>query len=156
RSLEQRIIVGFGIHRWNPDVAAVVREKPLPRAEALAAFLRSGLRTPPRVRRPLTAEERRGFDVFMSSETKCSNCHFPATEYTDRALTAVLVPRAVPPFVDEPGDRAFKTPSLLYAAGTPPYFHDGRAATMEAVIEDNHDRMGKTDQLAREERAALV
>ena len=58
-------------------------------------------------------------------------------------------------FADE-DDRLFKTPSLLYVGGTPPYYHDGHAATLEELVEKNHDRMGHTDHLKPAERAALV
>jgi cytochrome c peroxidase len=50
----------------------------------------------------------------------------------------------------------FKTPSLLFVGGTPPYFHDGSAATLEEVLEKNRDRMGKTSHLSPDDRAALV
>ena len=64
-------------------------------------------------------------------------------------------PSPVAPFTADP-DSAFKTPSLLFVGGTPPYYHDGRAPTLEALISGNDDRMGKTRQLSEEDRAALV
>ena len=45
---------------------------------------------------------------------------------------------------------------LYFIAGTPPYFHDGRVSTLEALIEQNADRMGRTSHLSPEDRAALV
>ena len=53
-------------------------------------------------------------------------------------------------------DKAFRTPPLLFLAGTAPYFHDGRYATLEAVIDDNLDRMGSTTQLTAGDRGALL
>ncbi|APR75606.1 Hypothetical protein A7982_00952 [Minicystis rosea] len=41
-------------------------------------------------------------------------------------------------------------------SGTAPYFHDGRAATLEELIDENADRMGHTSHLSREDRAALI
>lgn len=152
--IEQRILVGFKAHgggSWGekaPDLVA--------RAEELAAFLRQGLVTPPKERRALTGAEARGRELFTSAETKCATCHFPATDYTDRSLVSVGVPPSQPLFADEPDNTIYKTPSLLFAGGTPPYFHDGRFATLEDLIEQNRDRMGRTEHLSRDDRAALA
>ena len=83
-----------------------------------------------------------------------TSCH-PSGEYTDRAPIVLRATPTLPGFVEEE-DRNFKTPSLLFVAGTPPYFHDGSAPTLEALIAGNDDRMGKTKQLSREDQAALV
>jgi cytochrome c peroxidase len=40
--------------------------------------------------------------------------------------------------------------------GTAPYFHDGSALSLEELIEKNGRRMGHTEQLSKEDRAALV
>jgi cytochrome c peroxidase len=91
----------------------------------------------------------------MAESTQCSMCHTPATGYTDRTSTPL---RQLPPpqGYDEDPNPAFKVPSLLYVDGTPPYFHDGRAATLEDVVNLNNDRMGKTNHLSRDDRAALI
>lgn len=47
-------------------------------------------------------------------------------------------------------------PSLRYVAGTAPYMHDGRYATLEAVLDGTEGRMGHTSHLSREHRAALL
>jgi cytochrome c peroxidase len=119
------------------------------------AFLRKGLATPPREERDLTDEERRGKELFMSTSTRCATCHVPETDYTDR--TAYALKKIAPPqgYEDEPKNE-FKTPSLKFVVGTPPYFHDGRFSTLESLIEMNGDRMGKTAHLSKEDRAALV
>ena len=51
---------------------------------------------------------------------------------------------------------SFRTPPLRFVDGAGPYFHDGRYATLEAVIDQNFDRMGNTTALSPEDRAALV
>jgi cytochrome c peroxidase len=88
----------------------------------------------------------------------CASCHLPEHEYTDRV--SMRLPGSRERMVDNNFERAepqlFRTPSLNYVAQTPPYFHDGRAATLEALIDDNHDQMGLTAQLDRSERAALL
>jgi cytochrome c peroxidase len=47
-------------------------------------------------------------------------------------------------------------PSLLFLAGTAPYYHDGSAATLAELIEKNGNRMGNTSHLSPQERADLV
>jgi hypothetical protein len=58
-------------------------------------------------------------------------------------------------FDPDPAPR-FKVPSLLYAGATAPYFHDGAAATLEDLVEQNLDHMGMTSHLTAGERRALV
>jgi hypothetical protein len=52
--------------------------------------------------------------------------------------------------------RKLDTPSLKHLAVSAPYLHDGQARTLMALLETNHDRMGETSQLSRDEREALV
>jgi cytochrome c peroxidase len=99
--------------------------------------------------------EERGHALFLSPETRCAGCHVPETEYTDRVAVPLRALPTLPGFSEEQ-DRAFKTPSLLYVGGTAPYFHDGSAATLEQLVDGNADRMGKTEHLSPEDRAALV
>ncbi len=153
--IEQRLTTGFVQHGgggfWGFTAAEEVE-----RAEAIVAFLRRGLVTPPKERRALTAIEERGHEIFSSAQARCSSCHFPGTDYTDRGIVSVGIPPALPWFSVEPRDRRYKTPSLLFVGGTPPYFHDGRFATLSDLIEQNHNRMGRTEHLSREDRAALA
>lgn len=152
-TLEDRLKGGFKLHRWN---GWGLGEKELAmRAKPLAAFLRNGLVPPPKEARPLTPQEERGKALFMADSTQCSVCHTANTEYTDRSSTPL---RQLPPprGYDEDPNPAFKVPSLLNVSGTPPYFHDGRAATLEDVVNLNNNRMGRTNHLSREDRAALV
>lgn len=161
--LPSRAIRGSGIHFWNlPEIACSSGANMKNRALALAAFARAGLAPPPRESRPLTEQEQRGKAVFEDQKTGCVTCHTPATGYTDRSVVPFAAP---PPAFDRSGpvttaaeekDRMFKTPSLLFVGGTPPYFHDGTAATLEEVIEQNRDRMGKTSHLSPDDRGALA
>jgi cytochrome c peroxidase len=161
--LVSRILRGATLHRWSGNELFNLSWNGKTRAVALAAFVRQGLVPPPREARPLTAEEERGKAVFEDAKTGCTTCHVPATGYTDRGVVPFAAPppvftKAGPakgPFVEDV-DRMFKTPSLLFVGGTPPYFHDGSAATLEEAIEKNHDRMGKTSHLSPDERAALA
>jgi hypothetical protein len=152
--LVERLREGFGLHRWGSHFAddAAVRL----RARYLAAFLRGGLVPPPRTTRPLNPEEERGQALFVSDAVQCSTCHVPASEYTDR--TGYTLPRAPAPrgFEGDPPGLVFKTPSLRHVGGTAPYYHDGSARTLEELVANNHDRMGKTSHLSTKEQAALV
>lgn len=154
--LVARIKASLRLHRWG-TVDSQYGEGPfLGRAQFLSLFLRHGLVPPPREARALTDEETKGKEIFMSERARCAKCHVPEPEYTDR-MAYPLTPRQLPVmgFEDE-AEQNFKTPSLLYVAGTPPYYHDGRASTLEVLIEQNQDRMGHTSHLSAEERAALI
>jgi cytochrome c peroxidase len=166
-TLADRAIEGFHLHRWVDTVTphsggwgepeetpATLREKETLRAESLADFLRMGLVAPPRPKRALTAQEVRGKALFFDSDVGCSNCHQDA-DYTDRTPHAL---KPLPPRLgfDDDLEPAFKTPSLLGVGGTPPYYHDGREASLEDLLVHNDDRMGKTRHLSDEDRAALA
>jgi hypothetical protein len=152
--LADRLKHGFALHRWGA-MPPHAPENLSARSEPLAAFLRRGLVPPPRDPHPETPEEKHGREVFLSEETGCARCHAPATGYTDRVGYALLSLPKRSGF-DEEDERHFKTPSLLFVGGRAPLFHDGSAASLEDLVERNADRMGKTSQLRKEDRAALV
>ncbi len=135
---------------------------------ALAAYMRSltALNSPvDRALRgdtaALTAEERRGFNVFVG-KGRCATCHFlPLTNGTVPPMyqkTDVEV-IGVPSRADTVGARidsdegryritrsaphrfAFRTPSLRNVALTAPYMHNGVYRTLDAVV-DFYDRGG--------------
>jgi len=118
-------------------------------------FLRHGLVPPPREDRALTVQEQQGRTVFESPRAACTRCHVPATGFTDRS-SAPLRGFKTPRFFDEDPRRDYRVPSLLYVGGTPPYYHDGSAPTLEDLIDEDHDRMGHTSHLDADERKALV
>lgn len=152
-TLEQRIRDGFQLHRvmdLNTDGKTLHD-----RAAPLVAYLRKGLVPPPREDRELTAVERRGKEVFEMPQTQCADCHVPKTDFTDRFALPLRGFATLPLFTEDP-ERGYKTPSLLFVGGTPPYYHDGSASTLEELVEKNHDRMGRTSQLTSEDRTALV
>ena len=165
KSLDERIVAGFGLHRRTeygygdntpPDKTVG------PKARALAAFLRLGLVPPPRPSGDLTEAQKRGKALFESAEVGCTKCH-SGSAYTDRAPTPLRL-RMLDgqPDEEESLDRpsgpfdGYRTPSLLFVGGTPPYFHDGSEPTLESLFEHNDDRMGKTRQLVAADRAALI
>jgi cytochrome c peroxidase len=109
---------------------------------------------PPRRERELTVEEAVGKAIFDSPEARCSTCHAPKTDFTDRSM--VVVPLQTPPLFDEDPNKLFRVPSLKFVGGTAPYYHDGSVATLEELVAKNYDRMGKTTHLDEQAKAALV
>jgi hypothetical protein len=154
KDLFYRLRAGVDLHRWQRNEGALSYDY-RPKINALIAFLRTGLVPPPREKRDLTAVEAQGKAIFENPVTACATCHVPATDYTDRTSYPLAALAPLRGFNADPV-KEFKTPSLLSVGGSAPYFHDGSVATLEQVIDFNHDRMGKTNQLTKGERAALV
>jgi cytochrome c peroxidase len=152
-TLVDRIKAGFALHRsWPHDTdGKTLRD----RAEPLAAFLREGLVPPPRATRALSDEEERGRAIFESKQAQCALCHVPATGFTDRSVVPLRGFKAKPMFQEDPNP-AYKVPSLRFVGGTAPYYHDASMPTLEALVNDNLDRMGKTSHLDAQGRAALI
>jgi DNA-binding beta-propeller fold protein YncE len=116
---------------------------------ALASYLRRGLFVPNRAEES-SEDVRRGRDLFTSAEVGCSACHALDADGSDRKRHDV-------------GSRAkgdapatFRTAPLKFVGGTGPYFHDGRYATLEQLIDSNYDAMGETSQLTDPDRRALL
>ena len=91
----------------------------------------------------LTVEEKNGFDVFMDENRgDCFHCHgsnnnplWTDNEFHNNGLDAVLSDIGLGKITGDPNDNGkFKTPSLRNLKFTAPYMHDGRFATLEAVI----------------------
>lgn len=155
-TLAARAMEGFSLHRWDGHSDEVENATTRMRSAPLAVFLREGLVPPPRdSAREATTEELRGRELFFSDSTQCASCHDAGRDYTDRVAHPLRPLPTRPGFVDE-DDTAFKTPSLLFLSGSAPYMHDGSSPTLEALIENNQDRMGRTSHLSRQDRAALV
>ncbi len=90
----------------------------------------------------LSAEAKRGMDLFFSTRTGCSSCHV-APLFTDNQWHVLGVPQAGPKTVDagrfdvthNEADRgAFKTLTLRNVALTGPYMHDGVFKTLDDVV----------------------
>jgi len=156
-TLKHRALIGFTIHQWGGWSPFGGADERIMRAEALAVFARTGLRPPPVDQRPLDEQEEAGKRIFSDPKVGCATCHNPSTEYTDRVSYDLgKLPTVKGRFVPELPGSKFKTPSLLFVAGTAPYLHDGGVPTLEALVEQNDDRMGRTKHLGTAERAALV
>jgi mono/diheme cytochrome c family protein len=135
-------MVGTAPFKWDgtaPDLASSVRATVTrlggdglskPHVAALVAYLEGmpAVRTPP-PRDP--AAVARGQALF-DSDLGCTACHDGAA-YTDRARH------------DFRGAKRVDTPSLVGLAASAPYFHDGSAATLEAVLRERGAVHGMAD-----------
>lgn len=91
----------------------------------------------------LTAEQRRGLNLFRSTRTRCFECHgFPTFANPDFKVIGVPEAPDHPPDVGrariEGGpayDHAFKVPTLRNVALTAPYMHNGAFNTLEEVVD---------------------
>ncbi|XXT24063.1 hypothetical protein WME94_21220 [Sorangium sp. So ce429] len=150
-----RLQAGMGLHRWGGLPIDHTPAGLAARATYLTMFIRRGLVTPTRAEGAADERVKRGQEIFHSDEAKCSRCHVPTSDYTDR-MAYPMPKRPPPPGYDEDPRPEYKTPSLRFVGGRPPYLHDGRAGTLAELIEQNADWMGKTSHLSPEDRAALV
>jgi hypothetical protein len=82
---------------------------------------------------PSVAAIGRGREVFQSAG--CASCHAPESGYTDGKRHDVKSGATADAFA------SFDTPSLHFAAGTAPYFHDGRYSTLRALLTDKDGPM---------------
>jgi len=157
----------------NPPLAP---QRNAGRSEALddlAAYV-SSLVTPPRSPHraaggSLTPAAQRGQDLFYDPSIGCARCHRPP-RFTDSTLT----PDPVDFILHDVGTlsewsggrlgsalRGLDTPSLLGAWASPPYLHDGSAATLREVLttrnaRDRHGVTGGLDAAQVDDLAAFV
>ena len=118
----------------------------------------------------LSEAEKRGRDIFFSSEAACAECHVPPLftnfefeniglyqEYADTGLARITQ-------LDEDKGK-FKVPNLRNVAETAPYMHNGSLATLEEVVAHfNAGGVGHVNQsplikplgLTEQEKADLV
>jgi cytochrome c peroxidase len=145
---------------WNggtPDLESQMRKSILTtmhgrapsgeQVEALTAYLRT-LSPPPPVTPPAGEAEaaiiRRGREVFHQSG--CAECHTPPI-FTSRQTYDVGL-------ADEVGNTRFNPPSLPGVSQGGPYFHDGRAATLEEVFTRHRHQL--KEELPKEKREDLL
>jgi hypothetical protein len=118
-------------------------------SQAQAKDLQAFLTSLPRPRTPTVEDANavaRGKDLFESSTTGCLNCHDGAMS-TDGKKHDIAT--------DLP---AVDTPSLIGLAHSAPYYHDGSATTLEAVLLNNGSihSMGRTSRLDDAQISDLV
>lgn len=109
--------------------------------QALVAYCRE-MDTPTQVVAAQPAVVSRGRDLFFSESTGCSTCHTDG-QHVDGNPHDVGV------------GKKLDTPSLLFVAGTAPYYHDGRYPTLEALVKDTQGKMGWARDLTDADVKAL-
>lgn len=89
----------------------------------------------------LTAQQRRGLNLFRSAAARCFECHAaPTFGSDDFFVTGVPDLEGLPhdagraAIVNDGKDGAFKAPTLRNVALTGPYMHNGAFATLEEVV----------------------
>ncbi|WP_170319893.1 c-type cytochrome [Polyangium spumosum] len=90
----------------------------------------------------------RGRELFHDAAQGCGDCH--AGGGTDRGRHDVGTGGALEARL------SFDTPSLLSIAGSAPYFHDGRHASLSDLLAKADDKMGHARHLSADARAAMV
>jgi DNA-binding beta-propeller fold protein YncE/mono/diheme cytochrome c family protein len=117
--------------------------------DQLAAFLVS-MKAPAQKWRALSDQEAHGRDVFNSGDAQCASCHSEKTGFTDHDTHDVRSATA------SDQTKEFLVPSLANVGTSAPYFHDGRYATLEDLIEKCDGSMGATKQLSSGDKQALA
>ncbi len=84
----------------------------------------------------------RGKELFFSEAVGCATCHKNG-DGSDGSRH------------DVGSGALLDTPSLAFVAGTAPYFHDGRYATLAALLEHTQGTMGWSGKLPAEDLQAL-
>jgi mono/diheme cytochrome c family protein len=114
---------------------------------SLLAYV-STLTPPPAGAARREAEAVRGEAIFRSERAGCASCH-AATSMTDGKRHDVRT--------QAKADKTptFDTPSLRFVGGRAPYFHDGRYATLRALLTGSDGTMGHTSHLTASELDAL-
>jgi len=91
----------------------------------------------------LTAEQRRGFNLFRSGRTRCFECHGAPT-FANRDFKIIGVPEVEGSQPDygrfevtkgEGNKFAFKVPTLRNVVLNAPYMHNGKFKTLEEVLD---------------------
>ncbi len=110
----------------------------------------------------LDAGQKRGMALFFSARTGCSGCHAGinfANAWIDSEHAS-----ATPVFADTGTGQFVRVPTLRNLTATAPYLHDGRAATLDAVL-DHYERLAvdpgadarlRREQLTTAERGDLA
>jgi cytochrome c peroxidase len=110
----------------------------------------------------LDAAQKRGMQLFFSARSGCSVCH-SGINFAGPWVDATQ-PVAAPAFADTGTGQKVRVPTLRNLAATGPFMHDGRFATLDAVL-DQYERVAadpaadarlRRAPLTTEQRADLV
>jgi cytochrome c peroxidase len=102
----------------------------------------------------LDQPQKRGMQLFFSQRAGCSACH-SGINFTGPWVDAGQ-PAATPVFADTGTGQKVRVPTLRNLASTAPFMHDGRFATLDAVL-DHYERLATaSDADPRLRRAPLT
>jgi cytochrome c peroxidase len=102
----------------------------------------------------LSAAQKQGMQLFFSERAGCAACHGGinfAGPWVDRGQ-----PAAAALFADTGTGKPVRVPTLRNLALTAPYMHDGRFATLDAVLDHYEKLAGDAGAEPRLRRAALT
>jgi hypothetical protein len=148
----------------DPRIGVTITQTPdqvTPKLPALLAYQLS-LQTPPPPPRSFSAPAARRGEALFNGAARCSTCHIPPT-YTDvvsgpdRSIPLLHDPAEVgqdPRYAQRSATKRYRTTPLRALWQHPPYFHDGSAADLGAVV-DHYDRQFGL-KLTKRQRADLV
>ena len=134
--------------RADPDLVT-------PKLPALAEYQFS-LATPPAPRAQDAGGVGRGRGVF-NGQGRCASCHIPGQQFTDIGLGRLHLPAETgmdPAYAARTATKRYRTTPLRALWQHAPYFHDGSAATLEAVVA--HYNQALTLRLSARQQADLV
>jgi hypothetical protein len=148
----------------DPRIGLTIIQKPdlvTPKLPALLAYQLS-LQSPPPPAGSFTRPAARRGEALFNGAAGCSSCHIPPL-YTD----VMSGPDAAVPLLHDPAEvgqdaryaqrsatKQYRTTPLRALWQHPPYFHDGSAADLRAVVE-HYDRLFAL-RLTKREKADLV
>ena len=109
------------------------------------------------------AAARRGAEVF-ANEGRCASCHKPplftdVTSGPDPTMPLLHDPSTIPTnasYAARSATKAWRTTPLRALWSNPPYFHDGSARDLEAVVDRYNDDPRFALGLSRRQKADLV
>jgi mono/diheme cytochrome c family protein len=102
------------------------------------------------------AAAQRGRGIF-NGKARCSTCHIPSHSFTDVNLARLHRPDETgmdPAYAERTATKRYRTTPLRGIWMHPPYFHDGSAPTLEAVVTHYNGQLNL--QLTAEQQADLV
>ncbi|MFK8114536.1 MAG: beta-propeller fold lactonase family protein [Rubripirellula sp.] len=122
--------------------------------QALIEFLSTLKRPPNPFRLPngdLSEAAKRGKEVFYSSKAACADCH-TGPHYSDGKIHDVGLGRSTDHY------RGYNTPSLLGTYRKVRWLHNGKAKTLERVVNDLHspEKVNGEDALTEQESTDLI
>lgn len=140
----------FALHHMQPVIEHETNE--VEAIRTLIASLKPEISPQRNADGSLSDAATRGRAIFSNPDVGCAMCHSQPL-YTNLAAFNVGTASTL-----DGGDTSFDTPTLIELWRTPPYLHDGRAATLRDVFIDHNpnNRHGRTSQLSSNDIDDLV